>query len=92
MVLLAGLVAETQTKSRSGVPGFDQLPLIGGAFGTTGKDRQRTELIILIRPQIIRDSVDASQVAEQLRAKMRGGRIDALSLPNALQVGAKHTP
>ena len=92
MVLLAGLVAETQTKSRSGVPGFDQLPLIGGAFGSTGKDRQRTELIILIRPQIIRDSVDASQVAEQLRAKMRGGRIDALSLPNALQVGAKHTP
>lgn len=92
MVLLAGLVAETQTKSRAGVPGFDQLPLVGGAFGSTDKERQRTELIILIRPQIIRDSVDASRVAEQLRAKMRGGRIDALSLPNALQVGAKGTP
>jgi len=92
MVLLAGLVAETQTKSRSGVPVLDQLPLVGGAFGTTDKERQRTELIILIRPQIIRDSVDASQVAEQLRAKMRGGRIDAIFLPNALQVGAKQTP
>ena len=92
MVLLAGLVAETQSKSRSGVPGLDQLPLVGGAFGSTGKQRQRTELIILIRPQIIHDSVDASQVAEQLRAKMRSGRIDALSLPSALQVGAKRTP
>jgi general secretion pathway protein D len=89
MVLLAGLVAETQTKTRSGLPGLDQLPLVGGAFGTTGRQRQRTELIILIRPQIVRDSVDASHVAEQLRAKMRGGRIDALSLPNALQIGAK---
>ena len=89
MVLLAGLVAETQSKTRSGVPGLDQLPLVGGAFGSTGKLRQRTELIILIRPQIIRNSVDAAQVAEQLRAKMRGGRIDALSIPNALQVGAK---
>jgi general secretion pathway protein D len=89
MVLLAGLVAETQTKTRSGLPVLDQLPLIGGAFGSTGRQRQRTELIILIRPQIVRDSVDASQVAEQLRAKMRGGRIDALSLPNALQIGAK---
>ncbi len=92
MVLLAGLVAETQTKSRDGVPVLDQLPLVGGAFGSTGKQRQRTELIILIRPQVIHDSVDASRVAEQLRAKMRGGRIDAVNWPNALQVGAKHTP
>jgi general secretion pathway protein D len=89
MVMLAGLVAETQTKSRSGVPVLDQLPLVGGAFGSTGAQRQRTELIILIRPQIVHDSVDASRVAEQLRAKMRGGRIDAVSIPNALQVGAK---
>ena len=92
MVLLAGLVSETQSKSRDGIPGLDQLPIVGGAFGSTGKQRQRTELIMLIKPEIIRGSVDASRVAEQLRAKMRGGRIDALSLPNALQVGAKRLP
>ena len=89
MVLLAGLVAETQTKTRSGVPVLDQLPLVGGAFGSSGKQRQRTELIMLIRPQILRNSVDASRVAEELRAKMRGGRIDAVSIPNALQIGAR---
>ena len=92
MVLLAGLVAETQSKTRDGIPILDQLPVVGGAFGNTGKQLQRTELIILIKPRIIRDSVDASQVAEQLRAKMRGGRIDAVALPSALQVGAKATP
>jgi len=92
MVLLAGLVAETQSKTRDGIPILDQLPVVGGAFGNTGKQRQRTELIILIKPRIIRDSVDASQVAEQLRAKMRVGRIDAVSLPNALQVGARRLP
>ena len=92
MVMLAGLVADTQSKSRSGVPGFDQLPLVGGAFGSSDKHLTRTELIILIKPQIVRDSVDASRVAEQLRAKMRGGRIDAVSIPNALQIGAKQNP
>ena len=91
-VLLAGLISETQTKARSGIPGLDQLPLVGGAFGSTGKQRQRTELIILIRPQIIQDSVDASRVAEQLRTKMRGGRVDAVNWPAALQVGAKDKP
>jgi len=92
MVMLAGLVAETQSKSRSGVPGLDQLPLVGGAFGNTSGQRQRTELIILIKPQIVRNSVDASRVAEELRAKMRGGRTDATSIPNALQIGAKAAP
>jgi general secretion pathway protein D len=89
MVLLAGLVAETQTKSRDGVPVLDQLPLVGGAFGNSGNARNRTELIILIKPQIIQNSVDASRVAEQLRAKMRGGRIDAVNIPNALQINSR---
>ena len=34
--------------------------------------RRRTELIIFIRPQIIRDGIDAHYVAEELRAKLRG--------------------
>ncbi len=91
-VLLAGLVSDEMDKSRSGIPVLDQLPIVGGAFGSTGKQHQRTELIILIKPQIIHDSVDAARVAEQLRAKMRGSRIDAVNIPNALQIGAKKTP
>ena len=40
--------------------------------------KERTELIIFIRPQIIRDSVDAARVAEELRSKLRGqfGSVD----------------
>ena len=89
MVLLAGLVSETQNASRSGVPVLDQLPYIGAAFGTTGKSKVRTELIMLIRPQIIRNGADASMVAEELRSKMRGGRINAVALPADLNVLAK---
>jgi general secretion pathway protein D len=89
MVLLAGLISETQDASRAGIPVLDQLPYIGAAFGTTGKSKVRTELIIFIRPQIIRNGADASMVAEELRAKMRGGRIDAVSVPAALNVLAR---
>jgi general secretion pathway protein D len=40
----------------------------------------RTELIIFIRPQIIRDSVDAHKVAEELRSRLgnRYGTYDPL--------------
>jgi general secretion pathway protein D len=71
-VLLAGLISEQQSGGRSGIPVLDQIPGIGDAFSHTNKAITRTELIIFIRPQIIRDSVDAHFVAEELRTKLRG--------------------
>jgi general secretion pathway protein D len=85
-VLLAGMIQDQQTKSRGGVPILNQLPYVGAAFGTTGKSQVRTELIMFIRPQIIRDGADAATVAEELRAKMRGGKTQALTLPAMLNV------
>ena len=75
-VLLAGLVSETQNGERAGVPVLDQIPIIGEAFTPTNtRNLMRTELIIFIRPQVIRDGVDASVVAEELRSKLRGDKI-----------------
>jgi general secretion pathway protein D len=71
-VLLGGLISETDSGQRSGIPILGDIPGLGAAFSQTGKSRKRTELIILIRPQIIRDSVDAHFVAEELRTKLRG--------------------
>ncbi|WP_246731835.1 type II secretion system secretin GspD [Methylocapsa sp. S129] len=88
-VLLAGLVSDTQNNSRLGVPILDQIPYVGAAFSTTSKSTARTELVLFIRPQIIRDAVDASMVAEELRSKMRGDKIGAVTLPNALNVGVR---
>src|SRR5262245_27604026 len=72
-VLLAGLISERQERGSSGLPLLDQLPgLLGSAFSERNNGMVRTELIIFIRPQIIRDSVDAHFVAEELRSKLRG--------------------
>jgi general secretion pathway protein D len=70
-VLLAGLISERSDKQRTGLPIIDQLPL-GDLLGNTNKTKQRTELIIFIRPQIIRDGVDAMRVAEEMRTKLQG--------------------
>ena len=71
-VLLAGLISEQQNLNRNGVPLLDQIPGLGDAFSHQDKSVARTELIIFIRPQIIRDSQDAHFVAEELRSKLRG--------------------
>jgi general secretion pathway protein D len=71
-VLLGGLISETQQRSRSGVPILEEIPYLGDAFSHNNRSTVRTELIVFIQPQIIRDSVDAYKVAEELRSKLRG--------------------
>ncbi len=71
-VLLAGLIQEQQNLNRNGIPGLDAIPGFGDAFTHQDNTISRTELIIFIRPQIIRDSMDAHTVAEEIKAKLRG--------------------
>jgi general secretion pathway protein D len=78
-VLLGGLISERQDRGRNGIPGLDQLSAIGDLFSRNSGTKQRTELIIFIRPQIIRNSVDAARVAQELRAKMKMGTDSSLS-------------
>ena len=71
-VLLAGLISDRQEKGRSGIPLLEQIEVLGEAFSRNSSSSVRTELILVIRPQIIRDGLDAQKVAEELRSKMRG--------------------
>jgi general secretion pathway protein D len=73
-VLLAGLISERRDKGRQGLPIFEQIPKVGDLFGHQAGTAQRIELIMFIRPQVIRDSVDAHYVAEELRSKLGGQR------------------
>lgn len=69
-VLLGGLISERHEVTKQGLPILSELKGIGDLFGSTNKTTSRTELILFIRPQIIRDGVDAQLVAEELRSKV----------------------
>ena len=76
-VLLGGLISEQQDKSVSGIPGLSQIKYLGDLFGTTSKNRQRSEIIVFIRPMVVRNGVDAQAVTEEFRERlesMRGPR------------------
>ncbi|WP_247356609.1 MULTISPECIES: type II secretion system secretin GspD [unclassified Bradyrhizobium] len=69
-VLLAGLISETENRQRQGIPILDSIPGVGDAFSHQGSTRARTELILFIRPTVIKDGVDAHVIAEEMRSKM----------------------
>ena len=69
-VLLGGLISDRQTGGREGIPFLSSIAYLGDLFAHNQTARNRTELIVFIKPQIIADSVDAQAVAEQMRARM----------------------
>lgn len=71
-VLLAGLISETENRQRQGLPILDSIPGVGDAFSHQTNARSRTELILFIRPTVIKDGVDAHVIAEEMRSKMNG--------------------
>ncbi|WP_183240739.1 type II secretion system secretin GspD [Bradyrhizobium sp. cir1] len=79
-VLLAGLISETENRQRQGLPILDSIPGMGDAFSHQTNARARTELILFIRPTVIKDGVDAHVIAEEMRSKMNG-RIVGTSNP-----------
>jgi general secretion pathway protein D len=69
-VLLAGLISEGTNRMRQGIPVLDSIPGVGDAFAHQNTQRTRTELILFIRPTVIKDGVDAHVIAEEMRSKM----------------------
>jgi general secretion pathway protein D len=69
-VLLGGLIRDQSQAGKDGIPGLRRMKGVGNLFGSTNKSNERTELLILIRPSVIRDGKDAQSVAEELQSKM----------------------
>lgn len=73
-VLLGGLIQESETRSRSGVPFLSRVPVLGALFRTNIDAGERTELIVLITPKVITGGEDAKRVSDGYRRAFRSLR------------------
>ncbi|WP_400766450.1 type II secretion system secretin GspD [Methylosinus sporium] len=69
-VLLGGLISEQENNTKDGIPGLRHLAYLGDLFGSTTRNKDRSEIIIFIKPRIIRDSLDAQGVADEFRSRL----------------------
>jgi type II secretory pathway component GspD/PulD (secretin) len=53
-IVIGGLIDDQDSIVEEGIPGLDRLPLVGAAFRTRHTETQKTELIILLTPRILR--------------------------------------
>ena len=58
-LVLGGLIQEKVRENRQAVPLLGRLPLIGALFRASSESREKTNLMLFIRPTILRDSAQA---------------------------------
>ena len=71
-IVLGGLIKDNTTTSKAGVPFLQDVPVVGKLFGTNASKSNRTELLVIITPRVVRTDVDIREVSEDLRERMRG--------------------
>ncbi len=87
-IVLGGLIQDAKTKNTTGVPIIDRIPLIGGLFRSTSGTKMRTELIILMRPEVTLTQLDLYRLRQKhVEHTHFGPEIDQTDCPDCPTVG-----
>jgi general secretion pathway protein D len=70
-IALGGLITESKSNTKSGVPYLQKIPFLGALFRDTDNQTVRTELILLITPRVMRDDNEFQNVMDDLRNEFK---------------------
>jgi general secretion pathway protein D len=70
-VVLGGLIRDNGTKGKSGVPWLQDIPVVGSLFGANTANTDRTELLVIITPKVVRSDQDIRKVSSGFRDSMK---------------------
>ncbi|BAN24561.1 type II secretion system secretin GspD [Caballeronia insecticola] len=80
IVVLGGLMQDQYNNNNNKIPLLGDIPFIGGLFRSESKTRTKTNLMVFLRPVIVRDQATASQITntryDYLRQQQYGSTTD----------------
>ena len=75
MLAIGGLMEDSYSGSESKVPGLGDVPVVGGLFRSENRSRKKTNLMVFLRPVVVRSQDDANRVSldryDMIRAKQQ---------------------
>ncbi len=70
-IALGGLIQERNTLTRGQIPVLGDIPILGNAFKNKTDTIKKTELIIFVRPRVVRNTREANGITNEFRNKLR---------------------
>ncbi len=71
IIVLGGLLQDDEEINLAKVPILGDIPILGKAFQSKGKSRQKTNLMVFLRPTIIRNASDARPLTQRSLDRIR---------------------
>jgi general secretion pathway protein D len=71
IIVLGGLMQDTVTESEDRVPVLGAIPLLGNLFKSRSGSRQKSNLLVFLRPKILRDQAATEAVSAQKYNEIR---------------------
>ena len=72
-IVLGGLIEDSKQKNNTGIPYLSRIPYLGALFRSTTNNKMRTELIILMRPEVTLTKLDLYRLRQKSEDRMHFG-------------------
>ena len=69
-IVIGGLMKTNSSDSNAGIPFLKDIPILGYLFGAGKKSSEKTELIILITPNVIKSRAEADRITREFSEKI----------------------
>jgi general secretion pathway protein D len=77
IIVLGGLLSDEFSGNQEKVPGLGDIPLFGNLFKSEARNRKKTNLMVFLRPIVVRDSQQTDALSLDRYEFMRSGQKDA---------------
>ncbi len=87
-IVLGGLIEEIKNKNNTGIPYLSRIPYLGALFRSTTNSKMRTELIILMRPEVTLTKLDLYRLRQKSEDRTHfGPELDQDDCPDCPKTG-----
>ena len=77
VVVLGGLLQDNFTGNTDKIPGLGDLPFFGSLFKSNSRSRKKSNLMVFLRPVVVRDAASSDRLSMERYEQMLGGMKEA---------------
>ena len=84
IVVLGGLLQDTYEGNQDAVPVLSSIPFLGNLFKSEARNRKKTNLMVFLRPVVVRDGMSTESLSNDRYQQMRDAQQQTQPMPSAL--------